>query len=89
VENPFLAPQLRHRHEPNVYQPILSHRAPQPIRRRSPSTSVPCATSLVAIAGQRLLRLRLPLPRAPENVTVCEEPLTDTRIRPEMSYSLL
>ena len=31
-----------------------------------------------AMAGQRLLRLRLPLPRAPENVTVCEEPLTDT-----------
>lgn len=41
------------------------------------------------LAGQRLLRLRLPLPRAPENVTVCEEPLTDTRMRPEISYSLL
>jgi hypothetical protein len=23
----------------------------------------------------------IPLPRAPENVTVCEEPLTDTRMR--------
>lgn len=40
-------------------------------------------------ADQRLLSLRLPLARALENLTVCEEPLTDTRIRPEMSYSLL
>lgn len=41
-----------------------------------------------AMAGQRLLRLRLPLPRAPENVTVCEEPLTDTPMRHATSRSL-
>ena len=40
-------------------------------------------------ALQRLLRLRLPLPRGLENVTVCDEPLTDTWMRPEISYSLL
>jgi len=35
------------------------------------------------------LRLRLPLPLALENVTVCEEPLMTTRTRPDISYSLL
>ena len=29
--------------------------------------------------------LRLPLPRAPENVTVGDEPLTDRRMHPEVS----